>query len=83
MFYNRQNNKIFVTGHNGLVGSSIVNCLKHYGYEHYNKDKSELNLLDQKSTKLFFKNEKPDNVIVLQQKLEVFMQIKYIRGSFN
>ena len=28
-----KNNKIFVAGHNGLVGSSIVNCLKKNGYK--------------------------------------------------
>ena len=48
--------KIFVAGHNGLVGSSIVKCLVKNGYKNIiKKDKLELDLSNQKRTKLFFK----------------------------
>ena len=43
---------------------------KKNGYENIiKKDKSELDLLDQKSTKLFFKNEKPHVVICAAAKV--------------
>ena len=48
----------------------MVKCLKQNGYKNIiRKDKSELDLLDQKSTRLFFKNEKPDNVICAAAKV--------------
>ena len=28
-----KNSKIFVTGHNGLVGSSVVRKLRHFGFK--------------------------------------------------
>ena len=47
--YVKKNDKIFLAGHNGLVGSSVLNSLKKKGY---NKiivaSKKKLNLLDQK-----------------------------------
>ena len=52
-----------------LVGSSIVDCLKKMDMKILlKKDKSELNLLDQK-VQGFFKNEKPDNVICAAAKV--------------
>ena len=62
--------KVFVAGHNGLVGSSIVNCLIKNGYQNIiKKEKIELDLSDQNKTRLFFKNEKPDVVICAAAKV--------------
>ena len=48
-----KSSKIYVAGHKGLVGSSVVKLLK----KRYNRiitaDKSKLNLLDKKSRKIF------------------------------
>ena len=55
--------KIFLSGHKGMVGSSIFRYLKAKNYKNIitiNKDK--LNLLDQK-TDNFIKKIKPDFVI--------------------
>ena len=42
--------KIFVAGHNGLVGSSIVRKLKAKGYKNIlTVDRRRLDLLDQKA----------------------------------
>ena len=61
---------MFVAGHNGLVGSSIVNCLIKNGYQNIiKKSKNELDLSDQNKTRLFFKNEKPDVVICAAAKV--------------
>ena len=62
--------KIFVAGHKGLVGSSIAKCLVKNGYKNIiKKDKLELDLSDQKRTKLFFQKEKPDVVLCAAAKV--------------
>ena len=62
--------KVFVAGHKGLVGSSIVKCLVKNGYKNIiKKDKLELDLSDQKSTRLFFEKEKPEVVICAAAKV--------------
>ena len=44
-----RNSKIFIAGHKGLVGSAILRGLKKKGYKNLiTKDKSSLDLLDQK-----------------------------------
>ena len=59
-----KNNKIFVTGHKGLVGSSIVRRLKFHGYKNLIlKTKNQLDLRNQNKVKNFFKKRKIDAVI--------------------
>jgi GDP-L-fucose synthase len=59
-----KNSKIFVTGHKGLVGSSIVRRLKFYGYKNLIlKTKNHLDLRNQSKVKNFFKKNKIDVVI--------------------
>ena len=60
----KKNSKIFVTGHNGLVGSAIIRKLKENGYKNIiviNKEK--LNLTRQKEVEYFIKKHKPDSII--------------------
>lgn len=55
--------KIYVAGHNGLVGSSIVRALKAKGYSNIiTRSHNELELTNQNSVNNFFLNEKPDHV---------------------
>ncbi len=62
--------KIYVAGHNGLVGSAIVKNLKDKGYANLIvRDFSELDLMDQKSTEIFFKEEKPEYVFLAAAKV--------------
>jgi nucleoside-diphosphate-sugar epimerase len=57
--------RIFVAGHNGLVGSSIYRCLqKIKNVKLITIDKKKINLEDQKKTKSFLKKNKPDYVIL-------------------
>ncbi len=60
-----KNSKIFIAGHNGMVGSAI---LRHFKKKNYKKiiikNKNELNLLDQRKTHNFLKKIKPDFVII-------------------
>ena len=59
-----KNSKIFVTGHKGLVGSSIVRRLKFHGYKKLIlKTKNQLDLRNQNKVKNFFKKSKIDAVI--------------------
>ena len=47
---------IFVAGHKGMVGSSILRALKKRGYKNIiTKNKKDLNLLDQNQTYKFLK----------------------------
>ncbi len=55
---------IYVTGHKGLVGSSIVRRLKYYGYKNIlTVTRGTLDLRDQKKVNFFFKKNKPEVVI--------------------
>ena len=57
--------KIFVAGHNGLVGSAILNNLKNKGYTNLvTRSSKELDLRDAVQTDRFFEEEKPEYVIL-------------------
>ena len=57
--------KIFVAGHNGMVGSAILRHLKKKKYKNIIvRNKEKLDLLDQKKTQIFFKKIKPEYVII-------------------
>ena len=60
---NNHKSKIYIAGHNGMVGSSIIRVLKSKGYTNLIfREHSELDLIDQASVKDFFSKEKPDEV---------------------
>ena len=60
---NNHNSKIYIAGHNGMVGSSIISVLKSKGYTNLVfREHSDLDLIDQASVKDFFLKEKPDEV---------------------
>ena len=59
-----KNFKIFVAGHNGLVGSSVVRRLKYFGFKKIiTRTKKELDLRIQKKVQNFFKSNNIDAVI--------------------
>ncbi len=60
----KKNSKIFLAGHGGLVGSSILNRLKFFGFRNIvTINKKKLNLINQKDVFAFLKKNKPDIVI--------------------
>ena len=64
------NSKIFVAGHNGLVGSAIVNRLKDKGYKKIlTIKKSRLDLTNQKKVLQFLKKHKPDFIFIAAAKV--------------
>ena len=55
--------KIYVAGHRGMVGSSIVRNLQAQGYSNIvTRTHTELDLTNQAAVEHFFKTEKPDQV---------------------
>tara|TARA_B100000902_G_scaffold217036_1_gene206293 strand:+ start:16 stop:972 length:957 start_codon:yes stop_codon:yes gene_type:complete len=59
-----KNAKIFVAGHNGLVGSAIIRILKKKGFKKIiTASKKKLDLRDQKKVFLFLKKVKPKFII--------------------
>lgn len=59
-----KNAKIYIAGHNGMVGSAIWKQLEQAGYTHLiGKSSKELDLRDQNAVNHFYQIEKPDVVI--------------------
>jgi len=64
------NSKIFVAGHNGLVGSAIVRNLRSKGYHNIlTVDKEKLDLTRTLEVKMFFNMEEPDYVFLAAAKV--------------
>ena len=64
------NSKIFIAGHNGMLGSSILRKLRNKGYKKIIiANKKNLDLRDQNAVKKFIKNKKPDAVIIAAAKV--------------
>ena len=61
--------KVFLAGHKGMVGSSLVRQLKHYDVEIITKDRKELDLLNQRDVENFFKDEKIDQIYLAAAKV--------------
>jgi GDP-L-fucose synthase len=83
MSHMNRNSKIYVAGHNGMVGSSIVRVLKKNGYSNLLEiDRSELDLMNQKEVKDFLKNEKPDLVIIAAAKVGGILANNQYKAEF-
>ncbi len=67
---NRNLKKIYVAGHNGMVGAAILDLLKKDSKcKILKKSKNQLDLTDQKAVRTFFKKEKPDEVYIAAAKV--------------
>lgn len=57
--------RIYVAGHNGLVGSSVLRLLKKKKFQNIlSIDRKKLDLRDAKKVEIFFKKQKPDFLII-------------------
>ena len=64
------NQKIYVAGHRGMVGSAIVRNLQAQGYSNIvTRTHTELDLTNQAAVEHFFKTEKPDQVFLAAAKV--------------
>jgi GDP-L-fucose synthase len=78
-----KNSKIYVAGHNGLVGSAIWNNLKSRGYNNLvGRSHKELDLTDQYAVKKFFDDEKPDAVVLAAAFVGGIMANSLYRADF-
>ena len=61
----KKNAKIYIAGHNGMVGSAVTRKLKEKGYKKLlTIDRKKLDLINQQKTFNFLKKNKPDLVIL-------------------
>lgn len=75
--------KIFIAGHNGLVGSAIVRNLKQKGYSNLlTRSHSELDLSNQQAVASFFEQERPEYVILAAAKVGGIAANNLYRAQF-
>ena len=78
-----KNSKIYIAGHNGMVGSAILKNLKKKGYKNLIfQNSSKLDLTDQKKTYNFLKKNKPDVVFVAAAKVGGILVNKNNKADF-
>ena len=79
----KKNSKIYIAGHNGMVGSAIYRNLKNRGYDNFViRTSSELDLSDQYSVFLFFKKERPEFVFDAAAKVGGILANNTYRAQF-
>lgn len=79
----RPEDKIYVAGHNGMVGSAIVRRLNQDGFNSVIvRSSKELDLRDQLAVKEFFDKEKPDYVFLAAAKVGGIMANNTYKADF-
>jgi GDP-L-fucose synthase len=78
-----KSSKIFVAGHNGLVGSAIVKNLNQKGFANIiTKTRRELDLTNTTDVNSFFETEKPDYVFLAAAKVGGIVANNVYRADF-
>lgn len=79
----KKNAKIFVAGHQGLVGSAILRRLQKEGFKNIiTRTHTELDLTNQAETLAFFEQEKPDYVFLAAAKVGGILANKTYPAEF-
>ena len=66
----RQDSKIYIAGHRGLVGSALVRELERIGYDNLLlRNHTELDLTDTAAVNFFFAQERPEYVFLAAAKV--------------
>ena len=79
----KKNDKIFLAGHNGLVGSAILKILKKKKYKNIiTQDRTKLDLFDQHEVKKYLKKNKPKVVIIAAAKVGGIKANNLLRADF-
>ena len=79
----KQNSKIYIAGHTGMVGSAIRRKLEEEGFTNIIlRTPEELDLLDQKATESFFKQERPEYVFLAAAKVGGILANTMYPGQF-
>jgi GDP-L-fucose synthase len=84
LFFNMdKSSKIYVAGHNGMVGSAIVRRLEKEGYQNLVlRSSKQLDLRDQHAVADFFKSEKPAYVFLAAAKVGGIIANNSYRAEF-
>ena len=78
-----KNSKIYIAGHKGMVGSSVLRLLKNKSYKNIlTRTRKQLNLINQKQTYKFLKKFKPDVVIIAAAKVGGIKANNQFRADF-
>jgi len=78
-----KNSKIYIAGHNGMVGSAIKRNLEAKGYTNFvTRSSKELNLLNEQAVTDFFASEKPEYVILAAAKVGGIVANNTYRAQF-
>ncbi len=79
----RRGSRIFVAGHNGMVGSAVCRLLEKEGFSDViTRDRSVLDLLDQQSVRRFFAAERPEYVVLAAAKVGGIMANREHQADF-
>ncbi len=78
-----KNSKIYIAGHNGMVGSAIKRNLEAKGYTNIvTRSKNELDLLSAQAVSDFFSSEKPEYVVLAAAKVGGIIANNTYRAQF-
>ena len=78
-----KNSKIFIAGHNGMIGSAVIRKLKELKYKKiYFQNKKQLDLRNQNKVYKYINNIKPDAVILAAAKVGGIKANNTFRGEF-
>jgi GDP-L-fucose synthase len=78
-----KNAKIYIAGHNGMVGSAIKRNLEAKGYTNFvTRSSNELNLLNAADVENFFATEKPEYVVLAAAKVGGIIANNTYRAQF-
>lgn len=79
----KKEDKIYIAGHNGMVGSSIVRKLEQEGFRNLiTRSSKELNLINQADVLAFFEENKPDYVFLAAAKVGGIQANNTYKGDF-
>jgi len=77
------NSKIYIAGHNGMVGSAILRNLKSRGFTNFVvRTSKELDLRDSEAVSFFFKTEQPEYVFLAAAKVGGIVANNTYRAEF-
>jgi GDP-L-fucose synthase len=78
-----KNSKIYIAGHNGMVGSAIKRNLESKGYTNFvTRSLEELDLLNEQAVAAFFATEKPEYVVLAAAKVGGIVANSTYRAQF-
>lgn len=78
-----KSSKIYVAGHNGMVGSAIVRLLNQLNFTNLiTRSSAELDLRNQEAVTIFFEETKPDYVFLAAAKVGGILANNTYRGEF-